>query len=191
MEQKSTTSQFRYVLILLNITLGIETYKDSFKYGIILFLYQQTLSRYSRNQFQSNTKNLITYNHFTIIVFVVYVSLGLLLSLQPTFYPSEAEKRGAKPSEYGFVFGIANLSLFVFGPVFGKFGSQLGLKLCFNIGAVMQGVSGFLFAFVASLNDVTTFLTFSYILRFLEGMGTAMAWSSSLGLLTDIFPSKV
>ena len=117
--------------------------------------------------------------------------MGLLLSLQPTFYPSEAEKRGARPSEYGFVFGIANLSLFVFGPVFGKFGSKMGLKLCFNLGAVMQGVSGFLFAFVESLKDVTTFLTFSYILRFLEGMGTAMAWSSSLGLLTDIFPSKV
>ena len=47
MEQKSTISQFRYVLILLNITLGIETYKDLFEYGIILFLYQQTLSRNS------------------------------------------------------------------------------------------------------------------------------------------------
>ena len=44
----------------------------------------------------------------------MYVALGLLLSLQPPFYPSEAEKMGAKPAEYGFVFGIANLSLFLF-----------------------------------------------------------------------------
>ena len=44
----------------------------------------------------------------------VYIALGLLLSLQPPFFPSEAEKKGAKPAEYGFVFGIANLSLFFF-----------------------------------------------------------------------------
>ncbi len=48
------------------------------------------------------------------LLYVVYIALGLLLSLQPPFYPSEAEKKGAKPAEYGFVFGIANLSLFMF-----------------------------------------------------------------------------
>lgn len=47
-------------------------------------------------------------------VSAVYIALGLLLSLQPPFYPSEAAKMGATPAEYGFVFGIANLSLFIF-----------------------------------------------------------------------------
>jgi hypothetical protein len=51
--------------------------------------------------------------------FLVYIALGLLLSLQPPFYPSEAEAMGATPAEYGFVFGIANLSLFVFRYEFG------------------------------------------------------------------------
>ena len=44
----------------------------------------------------------------------MYIALGLLISLQPPFYPSEAEAMGASPAEYGFVFGIANLSLFIF-----------------------------------------------------------------------------
>ena len=122
---------------------------------------------------------------------LVYVALGLLISLQPTFYPSEAELKGAKPSEYGLVFGIANLSLFIFSPVFGKFASRIGLKTCFNVGAIMQGVSGLSFAFVPYLDNVAIFLSLSYVLRFLEGLGTAMAWSSSLGILTDIFPDKV
>ena len=39
----------------------------------------------------------------------------MLIYLQPTFYPSEAEEIGATPAQYGFVFGIANLSLFLFG----------------------------------------------------------------------------
>ena len=68
----------------------------------------------------------------------VYIALGLLISLQPPFYPSEAEKMGATPAEYGFVFGIANLSLFLFSPLFGKYGPKIGTKLCFNFGAVLQ-----------------------------------------------------
>ena len=122
---------------------------------------------------------------------LVYVALGLLISLQPTFYPSEAELKGAKPSEYGFVFGVANLSLFIFSPIFGKYASKIGLETCFNIGAIMQGVSGLLFAFVPYLDNVALFLFLSYLFRFLEGLGTAMAWSSSLGILTDIFPEWV
>ena len=69
---------------------------------------------------------------------ILYISLGLLLSLQPPFYPSEAEKMGATPSEYGFVFGIANLSLFLFSPLFGKYGPMIGTKLCFFLGALLQ-----------------------------------------------------
>ncbi len=80
------------------------------------------------------------------------------MQLQPPFYPSEAEKMGATPAEYGFVFGIANLSLFMFSPFFGKYGTKIGPKLCFNIGAVMQGVSGFLFAFLPYLKTTGSFI---------------------------------
>ena len=117
--------------------------------------------------------------------------MGLLLSLQPPFYPSEAAKMGATPAEYGFVFGIANLSLFLFSPVFGKFGARIGAKTCFNVGAVLQGVSGFLFAFLPHLHHVGAFIGLSYLLRFIEGAGTAMAWSAALGILMKIFPNKV
>jgi len=121
----------------------------------------------------------------------VYIALGLLISLQPPFYPSEAEKKGATPAQYGFVFGIANLSLFLFSPVFGRYGAAIGPKLCFNVGAVAQGVSGFAFAFLPYLDSVGAFIGISYLLRFIEGMGTAMAWSSALGILMEIFPNKV
>jgi len=121
----------------------------------------------------------------------VYIALGLLISLQPPFYPSEAEKKGATPAQYGFVFGIANLSLFIFSPIFGRYGSTIGPKLCFNVGAVSQGVSGFLFAFLPYIDSVDLFIGISYLLRFIEGMGTAMAWSSALGILMEIFPNKV
>ncbi len=76
-------------------------------------------------------------------------------------------------------------------PLFGKYGSRIGAKTCFNVGAVMQGISGFLFAFLPWCNTVGWFIGLSYLLRFLEGMGTAMAWSAALGILMKIFPNKV
>ena len=112
--------------------------------------------------------------HYITLCFnisAVYIALGLLISLQPPFFPSEAEKMGATPAEYGFVFGIANLSLFIFSPVFGKYGPRIGPKTCFNLGAVLQGVSGFLFAFLPYLNTTASFIGLSYFLRFLEGLG--------------------
>ena len=78
-----------------------------------------------------------------------------------------------------------------FSPLFGKYGNRLGPKMCFNVGAVLQGVSGFLFGFLPYFKDVGAFIGLSYLLRFLEGLGTAMAWSAALGILMKIFPNKV
>ena len=55
----------------------------------------------------------------------------------------------------------------------------------------MQGVSGFLFAFLPYCDGVALFISLSYLLRFIEGLGTAMAWSSALGILMQVFPNKV
>ena len=75
--------------------------------------------------------------------------------------------------------------------MFGKFGGQLGPKRCYIIGSVLQGASGFLFSFLPYFKDVGVFIGLSYLLRFLEGMGTAMAWSAAMGILLKIFPDKV
>ena len=64
---------------------------------------------------------------------------------------------GATPAEYGFVFGIANLSLFIFSPFFGKYGPKIGTKLCFNFGAVLQV---FMFFYIKIECD-TAFISFS------------------------------
>ena len=82
-------------------------------------------------------------------------------------------------------------SIHPFSPVFGKYGGQLGPKMCFITGSLVQGVSGFLFGFLTYIKDVSTFISLSYVFRFLEGMGTAMAWSAALGILMKIFPNKV
>ena len=56
----------------------------------------------------------------------VYVSWGLTDSIQAPFYPIVAESKGASVGEYGSVFGVIHLAIFVSGPVFGKYMRHLG-----------------------------------------------------------------
>ena len=54
----------------------------------------------------------------TILPFMfLQASVGLCASLQATFYPIEAELKGATAAQFGAVFGIIHLSLFIFGKI--------------------------------------------------------------------------
>ena len=90
---------------------------------------------------------------------------GFLLSLLPTFYPSEAEKRGATPSQYGFVFGIVNLAAFLFAPIFARFGTKMGPRSLHITGAFIQAFAGLAFGFLVYIETSGPFLGLSYFLR--------------------------
>ena len=144
---------------------------------------------------------------FGFSIFLAYIGWGLLLSLQPPFYPSEAEKKGATPSQYGFVFGIANLAAFLFAPFFGRYGSKIGPKILYNFGAFTQGFVGITFGFLVYIENAGAFLGLSYLLRlvsrkkfrkffhdffrFLDGVADAAAWGAGVSILMKLFPNKV
>ena len=88
-----------------------------------------------------------------------------MISLLPPFYPLEAEKKGATPSQYGFVFGIVNLTAFIFAPLFGQYGGKIGSKVLFNIGAFTQGIVGIAFGFLGVFETASLFIGLSYFLR--------------------------
>jgi hypothetical protein len=65
----------------------------------------------------------------TVIVFAVAnFCSAICVSLQAPFYPNEAEKKGATPSQYGFVFGVFELTVFIVSPFVGKNLGKLGAK---------------------------------------------------------------
>jgi len=120
-----------------------------------------------------------------------YLTWGLLIALQPPFYPYEAEKKGATPQQYGFVFGIFNLAAFLSAPIFGKYGPKIGPKLLYSMGAAVLGVCGVLFGFLEYIEDAQLFIGLSYLLRGLTGIADAACWSAVLSLLLQLFPDKV
>ena len=120
-----------------------------------------------------------------------YTSWGCLLVLQPPFYPLVAEQKGAKPSQYGFVFGIIHLAAFIFSPIFGSYGGKIGSRILLYIGSFSQGVIALLFGFLQFINSTWLFIILSYLLRFLNGVADAAVWGASLAILLQIFPDKV
>jgi len=127
----------------------------------------------------------------TIIPFLMLqFSVGLCASLQATFYPIEAGLKGATASQFGAVFGIIHLSLFVFGPLVGKYLSIWGVKAIFPAGFIIDGGTFILFGMLQWVNDTTMFLVFSYLIRFLEGVGAAATWTSNLSILMAKFPER-
>ena len=122
----------------------------------------------------------------TIIPFLLLqFSVGLCSSLQATFYPIEASSKGASASEFGAVFGIIHLSLFMFGnscyknrfnvhfsqlsgPLVGKYLSIWGVKAIFPAGFIIDGGTFIMFGMLQWVSDKTMFLLFSYLIRFLE-----------------------
>ncbi len=95
-----------------------------------------------------------------------YMTWGTLFSVQPPFFPTEAEKKGSTPSEvqqflnliflievfmlqFGFVFGIAHLAAMIFAPFFAATSPKIGAKNVFVVGSLLQSLfGGLLFAFL-------------------------------------------
>ena len=126
--------------------------------------------------------------HFVVSA---YTGWGCLLALQPPFYPLVAEQKGAKPSQYGFVFGILNLTAFIFSPIFGSYGSMIGSRKLFYLGSFSQGCIGIIFGLLQFVTSTWLFIIASYILRFLNGVADAAVWGASLSILLKMFPDKV
>ena len=77
----------------------------------------------------------------------------------------EPKPPGATSSQYGFVFGIANLAAFLSAPIFGRYGAKIGPKFLYNFGAFVQAFCGLAFGFLDLIPQVGAFLGLSYFLR--------------------------
>ena len=102
-----------------------------------------------------------------------------------------AEKRGLTPSQYGFTFGIPYLAAFIFSPIIGTYGGKIGPKTILCGGAFIQAVVAYLFGLLDFIEPVWPFLMLSYLLRFIEGIGTAAHLGAALAILIDLFPDRV
>ncbi|XP_071440047.1 MFS-type transporter SLC18B1-like [Hetaerina americana] len=128
----------------------------------------------------------------TLIVFgIADFCNAICVSLQAPFYPKEAERKGSTATEYGLVFGIFELVVFIVSPIYGKHLNRIGPKFLFNGGIFTTGVSAILFGLLDKVEGHMPFITLSFLIRIVEAMGNAAFLTASFAIIAKEFPENV
>lgn len=145
------------------------------------------------------------------VLCVTHLCNGMCVSLQAPFYPAEAEKKGASATEYGLVFGIFELTVFIVSPFVGKmlpkvrislknlkdsfnwftFNFQIGINRAFSGGILTTGTMCVVFGFLNRIPSATTFIACSFVIRIIEAFGNSAFLSSSFTMVAKVFPANV
>jgi len=115
----------------------------------------------------------------------------MCVSLQAPFYPAEAEKKGATASEYGLVFGIFELTVFLVSPVIGRYLPQLGVNRAFSLGISTTGTMCILFGFLKFIEGPREFIGLSIAVRIVEAVGNSAFLTSSFCLVAQRFQGSI
>ncbi|KAG8036441.1 hypothetical protein G9C98_003763 [Cotesia typhae] len=126
-----------------------------------------------------------------IVISIADFANAICVSLQAPFYPREAEKKNASPSEYGLVFGIFELIVFLISPVYGQHLNRIGPKLLFNGGILTTGTCAIFFGLLDKVDGHYPFIILSFIIRILEAFGNAAFLTASFAIIAKEFPENV
>lgn len=125
----------------------------------------------------------------------------------------QAEKKGATATEYGLVFGIFELIVFLISPLYGQYLNQIGPRALFNGGIFTTGASAIVFGLLdkvevsiiiralvplrKTLIDIllkqghTAFITLAFAVRIIEALGNAAFLTASFAIIAKEFPNNV
>lgn len=116
---------------------------------------------------------------------------AICVSLQAPFFPAEAEKKGCTATEYGLVFGVFELIVFVISPVYGQYLNRIGPKVLFNGGIFTTGAAAIVFGLLDRVPGHTLFITLAFIIRIIEALGNAAFLTASFAIIAKEFPNNV
>lgn len=140
-------------------------------------------------------KQLSTFSKRQLLTLVVFSIAdfcnAICVSLQAPFYPKEAEKKGATATEYGLVFGVFELIVFLISPFYGKHLNRIGPKCLFNGGIFTTGICAILFGFLDKVHGHYPFIVLSFLIRIIEAMGNAAFLTASFAIIAKEFPDNV
>lgn len=126
-----------------------------------------------------------------IVISIADFANAVCVSLQAPFYPQEAEKKGASATEYGLVFGIFELVVFIISPIYGRNLDRIGPKILFNGGLLTTGTCAILFGLLDKVEGHYPFITLSLVIRIVEALGNAAFLTASFAIIAKEFPDNV
>ncbi|GFT51678.1 MFS-type transporter SLC18B1 [Nephila pilipes] len=117
--------------------------------------------------------------------------IGACVSLQAPFFPAEAERKGATATEYGFIFGIFQLTIFVTAPLMGRIVSYVSPKFLLNSGILSVGVTCILFGTLDLVVSTSSFVALAFVVRTVEGIGAAALRTALYAIIASQFPEGI
>lgn len=138
-----------------------------------------------------NHRNRYTTRQILVIFTYIYGNffLAACVSLQAPFFPAEAEKKGASPSQYGLVFGVYELAIIFMSPLVGKLVGKSSPKIWIQIGLMLTGLMTILFGLLDRAPKGNWFISLAFIIRILEGVGAASFTTPSYTATAEEFPN--
>ncbi|XP_071943949.1 MFS-type transporter SLC18B1-like [Antedon mediterranea] len=146
----------------------------------ILIKEEQTNSVYKREQ-----KVLITC--IALSNLFQYISWSILAP----FFPTEAVRLDASPTQVGLIFGIYSFVQCLSSPVFGKFLPVIGARFMYIAGYFLTAGCNIVFGFLDKLDPGLEFVIFCAVTRSLEALGTAAVVTAGLSLIANKFPDAI
>lgn len=116
---------------------------------------------------------------------------AICVSLQSPFFPKEAENKGCSATEYGLVFGIFELVVFIISPIYGRHINRVGPKRMFNIGIITSAISAILFGLLDKVPGHYPFITLAFGIRIVEALGNAAFLTASFSIIAKEFPNNI
>ncbi|XP_060810410.1 MFS-type transporter SLC18B1-like [Amyelois transitella] len=126
-----------------------------------------------------------------IVISIADFCNAICVALQAPFYPLEAERKGCTATEYGLVFGVFELVVFLVSPIYGAHLNRLGPKLLFNGGILTTGTCAILFGLLDKVEGHVPFIALSFLIRIIEAMGNAAFLTASFAIIAKEFPNNV
>ena len=93
--------------------------------------------------------------------------------------------------EYGLVFGIFELTVFVASPLIGSKINGWGARRVFNLGIFTTGFCSILFGMLDRFDDPHVFIGLSFVVRVVEAVGNSAFLTSSFTIIAREFPENV
>ena len=94
-------------------------------------------------------------------------------------------------AEYGLVFGIFELTVFIASPYIGSMINAWGARRVFNLGIFTTGTCSILFGLLDYIDNPWVFITFSFVIRIIEAVGNSAFLTSSFTIIAREFPANI
>ena len=123
-----------------------------------------------------------------LVIMAAMLLEGMIYSVQGPFYPQEAEVKGLSPAQYGLVFGLYELSGFVFSIPLGFYMTKIGVKYLFVSGIFIIAGTTCVFGFLHFVENGMLFFFYSVLCRLMQSFSENSSMMAALFISSRLFP---